>query len=183
MQLIRRVIQARSGLLQLVGVAIVIGVGVNLISGAIASFLDPIASAWIGAAIVVIVVVLVAVMQLRGLRETVTFHGVVPVFKNRVLAIERYDLAEHLARVMDAVTGENAALARQWQNDPIILAKVEGETGKDRRNLDGAGATLLREALEYVYLDLLSNHLDAYFSNGPLQDLVMQHCHYYRRIG
>lgn len=175
MHLIRRVTEARAGILQLLGVALLLGIGVNLVSGWVTTAIGPTVSAWIGLVVVAGVVLAIVITQLKGLRETVSFGGVVAIYENQVVSIPRYGLAEDLARVMKAVTGENAALAKQWNEEPLVLPRVEGEAAKNHNNFDGAGATLLREALEYVYLEKLSTHLDGYFSNGPLANLVREH--------
>ena len=58
MNLIRRVTEARTGLLDLIGVTILLVIGVKLVSGAIPSVLDSKAAALVGAATVIFVVLL-----------------------------------------------------------------------------------------------------------------------------
>lgn len=175
MQLLRRVSEARSGLLRLLGVAILLAIGVNLISDGVNHWLDWRQSLLVGIALVLVSIVFVGASQLGRLRESVEFHGAVVIYKNNVVEVPRYDLAESLSSVMEAVLGENAAFQRGWESDPVTLPIDPENKGQDRKNLDGAGAALLREALEDVYLETLSRHLSDFFGSTKLSHLVKEH--------
>jgi hypothetical protein len=171
---IERVIDARLGVVQLIGSVVLVAVGVNLVSPPLAAALGGWAPL-VGTVLILGTLVGLALLAFRGLRETVLADGIVLTHNGEVVSIPRYDLAEDLARVVEAITKENEALSRQWRDDPLVFPKDESNPAKDRNNPQGTGAKLLREALEYVYLELLSQHLSNYFSNSALSHLAEEH--------
>ncbi|WP_143018724.1 hypothetical protein [Geodermatophilus sp. DSM 45219] len=159
----------------MLGLAIVLAFGVNLLADGVGAHMSTTQSLVVGAAVILLLIALVAIVQLRRLEETVTFRGFVALYDNEVLDISRYSFAEDLHRVLRAVTSENEALNRQWRDDPVMLRKSAETAGRDRFNPGGAGAQLLREAIEFVYLEHLSMHLSEYFDKRGLEDLCQEH--------
>ncbi len=163
MDLFRRVTRARVGVSELLAVAIVLAVGVNLVASGIWNWLGPVTSVIVGAIGIVAIIAIVVIVRFRRLGENVEVEGFIAVHANEVVHVDEYQLAEHTHRALNAALRENKALAKQWEEDPIVFPFDDDEPGRDHHNFDGGGARILREALEFVFLEMLSTHLTDYF--------------------
>lgn len=175
MKIIGRIFTARSGLVQIAVVAALLALGVHLLAVGIVAEIGDVRSFIAGAIVIVGTLVIAFAIQFRGLDETVQFGGVVPILKNRLIQIPDYDLTEMLVETFGAVTKENEALRLQWENEPILTLISPESKEADGKNLEGTGASLLRESLEYVYLELLSRHLTEYFSDDSFTGMCREH--------
>jgi hypothetical protein len=121
----------------------------------------------------------------------------------RIIQIREYDFSEDLRQAIEATLLENKAFARTWSIEPLAKAQGRArrpgsdiaDQGKDPKGKREPGAPdflaitkveweghaeqpksaeLLREAIEYVFLQHLSTHLSDYFADFPDEDLLVR---------
>lgn len=79
--------------------------------------------------------------------------------ENELKKIPRYQFSEEIFRFLSGAFGENEALRRQWEKEPLSNM-YRMEKGKN----SAASVKLIHEAVEYYALDTLSTHLTDYFN-------------------
>lgn len=168
MNLLKRLSRARSGVIELTVVAVLLAIAVNLVASGLTLWLGLPFSSIVGAGLGAVVIIGVALAQLGPRQETVMFRGFVPVHDGELVRVENYRLANNVEQAIRAVRAENKALDLQWKVGPIVKPFDAEKPDANRLELNGGAARLLREALEYVFLDLLSLHLGDYFSRDPV---------------
>lgn len=79
--------------------------------------------------------------------------------ENELQEVPRYQFSEEICRFLGAAFGENEALRRQWDKEPIsnMYSMEKGKTS-------AASMKLVHEAVEYYALETLSTHLTDYFN-------------------
>ena len=97
--LLDRVLSARSSMLRLLAVAVLLALGVSLVSAGIASYVEPIALMVGGGALIVTVLLATAFVQLRNLSDQITIQPSVLLHENMPVGISNYRFSEELARV------------------------------------------------------------------------------------
>jgi hypothetical protein len=165
MKLLERIARARAGLIELVAVALLLALAINLASSGLVAWLGLPLAALTGVALAIATVAVLAWSQMRSRHETIEYVGFIPTHDGIPVKVRGYALATDVERALRAVMSENEALKMQWDDQPLVLPKTEDSSGKDRRNIDGGAARLLREALEYAFLENLSTHLSSYFDD------------------
>ncbi len=158
MQLLKEAVRARAGVVNLLGIAIVLAVGVNLVAAGLSSWLTPWGGAVLGAVLVFTTSIVVVLVQLRSRREAVVYRGFLPIYKGVPVRVPGYHLANSAEMYLRAVLDEKPALAAQWDAEPLLPTK------SGLPNVNGAQSRLIREAVEYVLLDSLSTNLTDYFN-------------------
>src|SRR6266511_5360764 len=117
------ILSVRASLIEIVAVAVVVGLGVNLLAaGIVARF------GWSGA----MTILLGAVLVLGGcgylwwrasprINKKLVFEGVFVVTRrnNEVVSIDRYNFAESMAGYVRALSAENRALGRAWADSSL----------------------------------------------------------------
>lgn len=79
--------------------------------------------------------------------------------ENKLKEIPRYQFSEEILRFLSGAFGENEALRRQWEKEPLsnMYCMEKGKT-------PAASIKLVHEAVEYYVLETLSTHLTDYFN-------------------
>jgi len=78
--------------------------------------------------------------------------------ENKLKEVPRYRFSEQIFRFLSGAFGENEALKRQWEKEPLSNMYCM-EKGKA-----AASMKLVHEAVEYYALETLSTHLTDYFN-------------------
>lgn len=163
MKLLARMTRARTGLIELAAIALVLALAVNLISSGLVAWLGLPWAALAGLGVAITVILVIAWSQLRQRHEVIEFKGFIPTYDGFPVPVANYALATDVERALRAVTSENAGLKKQWVDGPILLPSSKRESAPEPIDLDGGASRLLREALEYAFLERLSMHLGEYF--------------------
>jgi hypothetical protein len=153
MRLLTRTLKARSSALQLVAVAVVLAIGGNLVASYIWSSLGDDLSFWIGISAVILIVVVLARSEFRGLEECVDISGLMITNKGDVVDVPQYNLSSDMHTAFQAILNENEAIRNQWSRASL---PSHHELGEDNSN---QSVKLIREVMEFVLLDKLSGHL------------------------
>jgi len=163
------VVSIRANLLELTAVAILIGLGVNLLASGIVLQVN-----WSGRPILLLGIVVTAVgfgylvvRTAARMKRKFSFEGILPVTgkSHDVVAIDRYEFAEDTSRYIRALSAENRALGKAWADNPLSEFNFEKDGLINRKS--SPAVKLAREALEYFVLNELSLHLSAHFENNP----------------
>ncbi len=167
---IEAITELRAGLFEIVAVAVLLALGINLLSSGIIAVLG--LQGW---AIVLLGItcgvlgIAYLLMKLRPANNRrFEFHGVLPISmskERKVLPVERYDFSEKAAEYFQGLCSENKALAKLWQ-ESVLGLYIDAKTRTFSFKKSPAN-DLVREALEYYVLDKLSLHLSAHFENNP----------------
>lgn len=160
----------RAGLFELVAVAVILALGMNLFSSGIIDVLG--LSGWttvsIGLTCSVLGIAYLSIKVRPANSRRFDFEGIIPIEagKDRKLVrIERYDFSEKVSNYFRGLCAENKAFAKQWRQSPLGL---DVDIKKGTVSLDASDANqLVREAIEYYVLSKLSLHLSSYFENNP----------------
>lgn len=174
------ILSGRTNLIEIVVVAILIALGVNLVADGliIHARLAPLTSILLGL-MVILISILYLVARVLGRRtrsRSYTGFFIYDRNKNEVVDVPRYDFSEDLSMKLKAAFLENKALKLIWDREPLRAPReVEIEEAKSkskkemlerwRATRDLHSFKLIREATEYYVLDLLSTHLTDYFND------------------
>ncbi|RIJ31507.1 hypothetical protein [Henriciella algicola] len=163
---INQLLGNRGRLIQLLAVAILLSLGIGLISSAITAILNA-HPLWIGAGGVIsttLGVILVAQSTLFSPAEEIKIGGIL-IFgddEGRPIYVRNYRFAEEFHRNFSALVAENKAILKNW-NDSNIEFNVEELRNVDIKSESYRNA-VIREGVEYFLLDRLSTHLTDYFN-------------------
>lgn len=168
---ISELLAMRASLVELVVVAVLLALSVNLISSSLPSLipLSPACTLAAGLAIGILA------LAYSGFRFISTRHRIVSlkgVFiydgkANSLISIPRYQYGIKLAAYLQAAFSENEALKTWWDNEPLreqIEVSDESIIIKELHSHQ-----LIAEATEYFILDELSSHLSTYFSKDSYE--------------
>ena len=162
------ILSIRSNLVELVAVAVVIGFGISLAATGLSLRLDQSGTVqlWLGTLLTVGGCLYLVRRVVPKVNKSFGFEGVLVVRKinNEVVPIDRYELAEHTARSIAALTTENKALGRAWANSSLKPLDI---TDRNAQHRASAAAKLAQEAVEYFVLHEFSLHLSEHFDNNP----------------
>jgi hypothetical protein len=174
------ILSGRTNLIEIIVVAILIALGVNLIADGLVihAKLAPLTSVILGLIVSLISILYLVVRALGHRTRSRSYAGffVYDRKKNEVVDVPRYDFSEDLSRNLKAAFLENKALKLIWDREPLRAPRdVEMEEAKSKskkemlerwRAIRGLHSSkLIREATEYYVLDLLSTHLTDYFND------------------
>ncbi|MFF0339679.1 hypothetical protein [Kribbella sp. NPDC004875] len=166
--------EIRSSAIELVVLAILLALGINLISSTIFEAAGATLGAILGGALALGAAAFAAY---RRLKSRTVCHEVIAVFattrglkygessegmetKLTPIPIPDYRFGREFADGMLALFAENPAFERQWNSEPVDKPPHD----HSNRNRTG-GPQLVREMAEYVVLDTLSTHLTDYFNH------------------
>ncbi len=172
------ILSSRSSLFELLMVAILLAIGVNMITNAIPIIakLDPFKNLCIGCAFIFAAIIYFA-FKLFGKRTFNREYEAVIIYDskaNELVNIPRYEFTEEITHFFKGAFIENSALKIIWQKEPLssipeVLWKEENEDAKRPKSMD-----LIAEAVEYFVLSKLSVHLEDYFSEENFSKVYLK---------
>ncbi|MCY2951985.1 MAG: hypothetical protein NTU53_08410 [Planctomycetota bacterium] len=137
-QFLSEMLKGRSSFIEVLLVAVVLALGVNLIAAYLAAVLPPVSTSGhtvrtvlerfrdhvlgVGGFAVITIAVLYIFLRLFGRRQrTAQIAGFILWHRqeNRVLPVERYHFAVELQEYLEAAFHENAALEHLWRKEPL----------------------------------------------------------------
>ena len=187
---ITNAIRRRGELAQLLMVAAILALGVNLVAqwvGDHQSLHHHVGK--IGVLLVSLSLLWLVIVTFRRINTSIHLEGAFLLDRrsNRLIRAADYAFANDVAQAVNAVLAENKAIEHAWDAEPlrsritdpkdhpkplspesggyIAIARVETEHIEP-----GKSTVLIREALEYVLLEALALHLEDYFNGYPDED-------------
>lgn len=161
----------KTNLLEVLIIAILLSLGVNLFSSGIAGYFNlSFVSLIFFGALLVFMGLIVLLRNAHPINSgEYNYEGVVCVEENTktLLAIEGYDFTEEVSGYVKALCAENAAFHKIWVNESIG-ASFSYDDSKAIRGRKPKANDLLIEAMEYYVLNLLALHLSEHFDDNPL---------------
>ena len=160
--IIKDMITSRKNLIQLIIVAILLSLGVNLIASQLIALalLSPLFIISVGISLIVGSMAYLVTRLLVGRNESRTFVAFITYDnkKNKIIPNPRYEISESIHEYIECGFKENPALKTIWKKDRLKFFSAM-EEGKGKRS-----AKLISQAAEYFVLDQLSTHLEDYFA-------------------
>jgi hypothetical protein len=171
-QPISKTLTDRRTLVQLFIAAVVLGLGVNILSSAIADmYADAIFALWILAfSLILLGLALIARQTIPSRRMEKILSGFVVFHRGTsdLIEVPRYGYGEDLTSYLEGLFSENSAPKILWETDPVNKGhEFNADTKRWRKRQTEAGQ-LLVEATEYYVLEKLSTHLTDYFNQTGL---------------
>lgn len=167
--IVRGAVIGRANFIELLMVALLLAMGVNLISDhapALVGF-DHVTALVTGLTLCLASIAYLGTRVFGGWREARSYQGfiVYDESQNEVIHIPRYELGECIPMYLEAAFAENEALQTLWHKEPlrdVWSHETNSSTGVARplKSVD-----LLSEAVEYFLLDELCTHLTDYFND------------------
>lgn len=169
--MLKELLKGRGAFLELIAAALILALGVNILSTAAVSALSlPILSQLaVSISLIFLSLLVMARRTIKGNRVAKAFLGAIVFAKeeNELVRISRYKLSESISDYLSALFTENEAMKKVWSMDPLSnQLDIDHETKKAKRKTTES-ANLLRESIEYFALDRLSTHLTDYFNKPP----------------
>jgi hypothetical protein len=176
--LLSGVLSERGTLVELLVVAVLLAVGINLVSSALPELLRwlTLTTGVVGCVLILVALLLLVTKIYRQLDYTRTIKGFFVLDKNanELVDVPRYDYAHDLRRFLRGAFAEDSALRAVWDRDPLTKAyEFDRESGQMNYHVTDAGR-LIREATEYYVLSSLSTHLTDYFNDDTFDDGELQ---------
>jgi len=153
----------RASIVELIAIAIVIALAVNLLANVIFQSLSQHWRILASGGFLTVAVIYLGVRRFGHLQTEFQSEGFLlyDAAKKAFIPVEDYELSREVCRFQKAAFAENKAYRQQWEQDPLENIHCDG-TGRAR---DPAAAKLLRELLDYIVLSALSTHLTDYFGH------------------
>ena len=164
---------SRWELIELLSIAVLIGLSISFFSRSIYSNISEIYSLSGASIFLIVSIVLIFARRIRNLSHDFVFEGFLIKEKesHKIKSVPGYDLAENISRYQRSAFHENEALQRQWEEEPLEEYFSYSEDGEYLTfNEDVASYQLLSEMLEYFVLDELSTHLIDYFNKNDISE-------------
>ncbi len=196
--LLADILSRRKNLLKLISVALLLAFGTSILASYITTLFEnrEIALLIMGIVIICIVLVYLICSLLRSCNRTISISGLL-VFKkesNDVVRIDRYKLSEKLEDTLSAVFLENEALKKHWEeklgeSSGEIVYELFNNNSKENNNVGYSSIVkvetsdkkkksksykILDEALEYLIIEELSDHLSTYFNGYYFSDKLIK---------
>ena len=165
----------RSSILEILILAVALGLGVNLAASLLTEITSLLTSAIVALCLVPVLLALYAVVALRPRTWRDELKAVV-VTRDRLgvelLTVPGYGFSEDITTFAKAVFAENAAFERQWKAEPLgqPLEVIAAPT-----RVESVGSfVLLRELVEYALLFWLDLHVGSYFERAGAAPIVSE---------
>ena len=173
---------SRTNLIEILVIAVFLGLGLNLIGGYIlaTAVTIPILPIIIGIILCMISILYIVARLLAQRIETRSYEAFIVYDhkRNKILNISRYEFGETVYQYMRDAFSENPALNTQWEREPLSVSSSINEDATINIRKPSVAAELLREAVEYFVLTKLSIHLTDYFAD---ETFVTQNLKIYER--
>jgi hypothetical protein len=165
-------LSSRGAIVELMLAAVVLGLGVNFLASAAATYYVGRESslALLGAALALLSISMIARRTVAAGRINQELHGFICFRRETsdLVDVPRYEYASELKGFLAALFAENDAPKRLWEADPVHKSlDFDSTKGTTRLRVTGAGQLLI-EATEYFLLDKLSTHLTDYFNSSEI---------------
>ena len=164
---IKGVEQLHRSTLEFAAIAVLLALGVNLLSSAVPQAFPMTTNTTLGLGVLLLLVGVWYVMLrvVAALSRTIKMEGVLLLSSNNeVREIKRYRFSEKTRNHIKGLTSENKAIAKTWRS--ANLGFCHSEIGESTRKLTNNANKLVCEAIEYFVLNELTLHLSEYFVSG-----------------
>jgi len=173
---ISELMAVRANLVELIVVAVLLALSVNLISSSLPSLI-PLSPSWTlvaGSIIGILALIYSGFRFIRTRHRTVFLKGLFIYDRkaNSIISIPRYQYGIKLAAYLKAAFSENEALKTWWDNEPLREQLEVSDESIIIKELHSH--QLIAEATEYFILDELSSHLSTYFSENSIQQKTLE---------
>ena len=154
---------AQKELVGLFAIAILLALGVNIVSGVILRQVSESSVLLIGFGLILGCFVYLLVTRTVIPESSLYVDGFLPFDKktNKLLAVTEYELASDLSRYLRSAFSENKAMFKQWSDEP--LPKIHDNERSWEKRAELSSVKIIHEILEYFLLDEFSLHLSSYF--------------------
>lgn len=202
-KILSQLLQQRKDLIQLIFIAIILGLGVNILSTAIPQILKLTStqSLWLGLFSVLSGIIYLSLLIIRARTgKTIIKAAVFIDPKNKTTTTPlHYEFMYDLSNTLNAVFQENMALKNTWHSHPLAEWHVEREPdteveNDDEQNSDevsyfsvvkmsidnesnvtpSKSSIILMDAAEFIILEQLSYHLSNYFRDPSEADNIIE---------
>jgi hypothetical protein len=172
---IGKLLKSRASIVELVVVAIVLALAINLIAGSILSFLGAQKIAYaLYAGLVLVGLTLVyfgyRILSSRTASSKLEGAYVIKRESGEFIEVPLYEYSRDVGGYLQSAFAENAALKKAWDQYPISKAIEFDADSKQVLYTEPKALKLLQEASEYFLLDEFSLHLSSYFSERELDE-------------
>jgi len=164
----------RSNALQLLLVAVVLGVGVNLLAGEIASEISSTTALFSAIVTIGLALIFLFARALWPRPRVRQFRGffIYDAEANALTETDtRYALGSNLKRYLDAAFAENPAMKSTWDSNPLrgVADIADKEQNEVKKTLE-----LVRQAAEYFVLRRFSMRLSDHFRSGEYEESELE---------
>ena len=151
--------KTRSELIELLLLVVVASLGVNLISALISQALGVYRAGICGMIALLLIVLYVLMSRIFKKSFTSKLQATLSTRqqKNKLLDIRNYDFNFDFSMILQSLFSENKALEKQWSSTSLGASNKKADETKSQK--------LVREIVEYIYLENLSTHLTDYFNS------------------
>lgn len=171
----------RASFTELLLVAVLLALAINLLAGALPNSLG-----WRASRVALLsgLLGLLAVASLvRRIYKQSEYRRLLEGFfvyhtpTNRIVEVSRYEFSEQLSSYLEGAFAENPALKALWDDQPLRRPQKQGDDAPEVSTSRSHAAALLREAVEYFLIDHSSMHITSYFQKRDLEAKRLQRFH------
>ena len=170
---VESILEFRGSFLELLVVAVAIGLGINLLAGAIGPLIGVKWSILLSVGLVGLGCAILLARLVPKINRRLSLEGAISITKGgKVAPIDRYDFSERLHDYFRALFLENKAIEQTWSKSKhTFRSKSEmPSASKEKLAESVANKKLVREAVEYFILDRLSMTLTDYFNQNSVNN-------------
>ena len=172
---IGKLIKSRASVVELVIVAIVLALAINLIAGSFLSLIGPnhiVYVLYTGLALAALTLIYFGFKILSGRTAASTLEGIFVIKRasGDFIELPLYEYSSDVASYLKSAFAENAALKKAWDQQPISGSFQFDSDSKQVLYSEPKALKLLQEASEYFLLHEFSLHLSSYFTNRDLDE-------------
>ncbi len=200
-EILNSILSQRADLIKLIFVVFLLALGTGLIVNYLTIQFEFKAQIliWSGISLVVVVFVYLITTILLSCKRKISIQSVILFDKDKIISADRYKFSEKLSETLKAVFLENEALKQSWSSDfekkevkreiknedDDNLEKEKSKTKEveyysivryeiDEKETNANSKKILKEAVEYVFIEELSNHLSSHFNNYNNEDKIIK---------
>ncbi|WP_299157022.1 hypothetical protein [uncultured Christiangramia sp.] len=172
---IKRMTDEKSELIQIIIIAVLLGLAISIIANIIFSYLETDKNwLWAIGIFTLVVSILFLVYKVYKLKSyNNKLHGFI-LFdeeKQDVIQVNRYDYAFNLESNLTGAFNENEAIRKRWEKEPLNYMRTKSSFDKEAK-IDSY--SLIIQATEYYILKTLSTHLTDYFSQENIDQSKLE---------
>lgn len=200
-EILHSILSRRADLIKLIFVVFLLALGTGLIVNYLTIIFELKSQVliWSGISLVIIVFLYLIISILLSCKRKVSVSGTVLFDKNEIVSADRYEFSEKLSETINAVFLENEALKHSWDSDFKVkdeeksnvktkikkeekveakeiqyfsIVRVESDDNEPEKQKNSR--KILKEAVEYVFIENLSTHLSSYFNNYNNENKILK---------
>ncbi|MGE0563565.1 MAG: hypothetical protein AB7O50_03535 [Pseudolabrys sp.] len=167
---VESVLEFRGSFVEIIVVAVAIGLSISLFADALAQKLGQIWSVAVGTTLSGLAIFILIARVVPKINRQLSLEGVLVIGpQGRPVTIDRYVFSRELSDSFRALFLENKALEKTWlkQKGAFQVDAAAKKTSKEAVMEMQANKRLVREGVEYFVLDCLSLELSGYFNRNP----------------